>query len=167
MADGRLFTALTTKITSTGGATHAGIAWFVLNPDANTCHVRASVSAQGYVAADNADLMFPAVAVNRNGSGVIAFSLAGPKNFPSSGYIRLGRRGVIQGIHVDSAGTSPEDGFSGYVARGGNGTARWGDYSAAAVGPDGDLWFASEYIPDQPRTFLANWGTFIGNLGSH
>jgi hypothetical protein len=167
MAGGKLFTALTTKVTGTAGTTHSAIAWFVLNPEANACSVTATVSEQGYVAANNADVMFPAVAVNRKGSGVIAFSLAGPNNFPSSGYVRLGRRGVIRGIHVDSVGAGPEDGFSGYLAFGGNGTARWGDYSAAAVGQEGDLWFASEYIPDQPRTPLANWGTFIGKVGEH
>jgi hypothetical protein len=129
--------------------------------------VTADVDRQGYVTATNADIMFPAVAVNRKGSGVIAFSLAGLKNFPSSGYLRLGRKGIVHGIHLDSVGANPEDGFSGYSAFGGNGTARWGDYSAAAVGPDGDLWFASEYVPNQPRTPLANWGTFVGNLDTH
>ena len=41
--------------------------------------------------------------------------------------------------------------------------ARWGDYSAAE---DGTIWTATEWIPGTfgyPR-FLANWGTFIGNV---
>ncbi len=167
MVEDRLFTALTTTVIGAGGTPHSGIAWFVLNPNANSCSVTADVDRQGYVTATNADIMFPAVAVNRKGSGVIAFSLAGLKNFPSSGYLRLGRQGIVRGIHLDSVGANPEDGFSGYSAFGGNGAARWGDYSAAAVGPDGDLWFASEYVPNQPRTPLANWGTFVGNLDTH
>ena len=38
-------------------------------------------------------------------------------------------------------------------------------YTTAAVMPeDGTIWFANEYIPNAPRTVLANWGTFIGKI---
>jgi len=42
--------------------------------------------------------------------------------------------------------------------------ARWGDYGAAAVDREGNIWLASEYIGPRPRTVLANWGTFITRL---
>ena len=42
--------------------------------------------------------------------------------------------------------------------------ARWGDYTAAVADADGSIWIATEYIPNAPRTLLANWGTFIGRV---
>ncbi|MGZ6133712.1 MAG: hypothetical protein ACXWK9_04600 [Myxococcaceae bacterium] len=39
-----------------------------------------------------------------------------------------------------------------------------GDYGTAAVGGDGSIWLASEYIGPRPRSVLANWGTFITRL---
>jgi hypothetical protein len=54
------------------------------------------------------------------------------------------------------------------VARtfGGDGVARWGDYSAAVAAEDGTVWTASEWIPGSFGfpPFLANWGTFFGNI---
>jgi hypothetical protein len=64
-------------------------------------------------------------------------------------------------VHIAAAGAGPEDGFTGLVAYGGNGTSRWGDYSAATVDENGTVWLATEYIPGGPRTVLANWGSFI------
>jgi hypothetical protein len=87
----------------------------------------------------------------------MVFTLVGPDFFPSAATINL--TDDNPGITVVAAGAAPEDGFSGYPPRGN--TARWGDYSAAAVSPDGTIWLATEYIPDLPRTSQANWGTFI------
>jgi hypothetical protein len=39
-----------------------------------------------------------------------------------------------------------------------------GDYSAAVADEHGNIWFCAEYIPNSPRTALANWGTFIGEV---
>jgi hypothetical protein len=39
---------------------------------------------------------------------------------------------------------------------------RWGDYGAAVADDEsGNIWMASEYIPNAPRTVNANWGTFV------
>jgi hypothetical protein len=46
----------------------------------------------------------------------------------------------------------------------GSRSSRWGDYSSAAVDEAGNLWFAVEYVPNLPRTLLANWGTLIGKI---
>ena len=67
-------------------------------------------------------------------------------------------------VHIASAGAAPEDGFTGYRFFGGDGAARWGDYSGGAVDESGSIWMATEYIPNKPRTILANWGTFIANV---
>ena len=56
-------------------------------------------------------------------------------------------------------------GFTGYPEiAGGNGTARWGDYSAAAIDEDGSIWMATEYSPDGARSAFANWSTYITRL---
>ena len=34
-------------------------------------------------------------------------------------------------------------------------------YSAAQADENGNLWMATEYIPNAPRTLFANWGTRI------
>jgi hypothetical protein len=41
--------------------------------------------------------------------------------------------------------------------------ARWGDYSAA-VFADGAICMGNEFIPNAPRTLLANWGMFLSRL---
>ena len=108
--------------------------------------------------------MFPAIGVNKFGEGVIAFSMSGINLFPSLGYVEFLHDGIGEKIHIAASGTGPEDGFSGYPSLGGNGEARWGDYSAVSVSPNGEIWFAGEYIPSKPRAPEANWGTFIGRV---
>jgi hypothetical protein len=62
-------------------------------------------------------------------------------------------------IQIAAAGALPDDGFSGY---GGARVGRWGDYGAAVADDEsGNIWMASEYIPNAPRTVNANWGTFV------
>ena len=60
----------------------------------------------------------------------------------------------------------PTDDISGYEAFGGDGVARWGDYSAAVAAEDGSIWFATEFIPGGFGfpDYLNNWGTFVGRL---
>ena len=67
-------------------------------------------------------------------------------------------------IQIARAGNEPEDGFSGYPEFGGNGVARWGDYSGAAIDTDGVAYMATEYTPDIARVLLANWCTYITRL---
>jgi hypothetical protein len=59
---------------------------------------------------------------------------------------------------------APDDGLTGYPIVEGTNVGRWGDYSAAVADENGDLWFATEFIPGGPRTTLANWGTFIAKI---
>jgi hypothetical protein len=164
-ANGRLYTALTTVVLSKdANPPRAGIAYFVLSPTASSTSVSAKVTKQGYIAVYKQNVMFPAVAVGKSGQGVIGFSMSGSRYFPSTAYVTVNGASVAGSVHLAGAGTAPEDGFSGYAAFGGNGVARWGDYSAAAISPGGQVWFASEYIPDastRPRTPYTNWGTHI------
>jgi hypothetical protein len=153
-----------------GGAEQQGIAWFGVNPRFNGPTLTGRVVTQGYVAVAGADVYFPSIGVNDDGNGVIAFSISGAKYFPSAGYTDMVSGNGLPFVHISGAGKDPEDGFSGYVAFGAAGVARWGDYSAAIA--DGNrIWFAAEYIPNACssltpttplcRTVNANWGTFV------
>ncbi|HZR42225.1 MAG TPA: hypothetical protein VFB12_19050 [Ktedonobacteraceae bacterium] len=149
-----------------GDGSRTGIAYFKVHPFwSNGGDLNARIDTQGYVAVNNENVIFPSVAVNAFGQGVICFTLVGPDYYPSAAYIRVNGRGLVGGVHVGGAGTAPEDGFSGYAPFANTDAARWGDYSAAVVSPDGSIWIANEYIPSTPaRTLLANWGTFVGHV---
>jgi hypothetical protein len=93
----------------------------------------------------------------------MSFSIAGTSMYPSVAYVPIDAKGT-GAITIVAPGAGPDDGFSGYPILGGDRAGRWGDYSAAVADQDGTIWFANEYIPNAPRTSLANWGTFIGRV---
>ena len=118
---------------------------------------------QGIVSKSGVNLLYPALVVNAQQQGGIVFTLVGPDDYPSAAFAPVHNTnvGVVQ---IARAGNEPEDGFTGYPEFGGNGVARWGDYSGAAVDTDGVIWMATEYTPDIARTMLANWCTYIIRL---
>ena len=179
---GRLWSTVATVLNSPedtvpagafGDPNKAGAAWFAVKVD-NDKNLKAKVDDQGYIAIKNANLLFPALGINRRGQAAIAFSISGPDFFPSAGYVQSSEDEGFGKIHIAAAGVNSEDGFTAYPAEtpspcdsATNPTeceARWGDYGAAAVDRDGNIWLASEYIGPRPRTVLANWGTFITRL---
>jgi len=96
--------------------------------------------------------------VNAKGQGAIVFTLVGPDYYPSVAFLPISPTAIGSTIQIAGVGAFPEDGFTGYNNFG---LSRWGDYSAAVVAADGSIWMATEYIPNAPRTTLANWGTYI------
>jgi hypothetical protein len=120
-----------------------------------------AVSSQGYVAVNNQSAIFPSIGVNASGQGVVAFSVVGPGLYPGSAWARIDAVHGVGPLMLAGAGAFPDDGFTGYSAFGGNRVARWGDYSAAVSDEFGNIWVASEYIPNRPRFIYANWGTFV------
>ena len=110
--------------------------------------------------------MYPSIGVNAAGKGVMTFSISGHHYYPSTAFTRIDAVNGAGDIHISAAGTRPTDDLSGYEAFGGDGVARWGDYSAAVAAEDGTIWTAAEWIPGTFGfpPFLANWGTFIGNV---
>jgi hypothetical protein len=159
-ADGQLWGALNTSI---GDGTRTGIAWFDVSPNAGPRRLHASMEGQGYVSLAKDSVFFPSVAVNADGAALMGFSVSGPDFYPSTGYVTLSPDGSGP-VHVSGVGAAPDDGFSGYVAYSGGNVARWGDYSTTVVDAYGRFWTAAEYIPNAPRTALANWGTFITSV---
>jgi hypothetical protein len=152
-----------------------GIAYFVVNPSVCGGVLTSSICKQGYVAAPGLDsVIFPAIGATPTGRAAMVFTLVGPTAspvflsnegfYPSMAFTPLSTTSGTGDIQLGGAGSAPEDGFSGYPEFGGDGVARWGDYSAAIADTDGSIWMATEWIPNTPRTSLTNWGTFIGQL---
>jgi hypothetical protein len=163
--DGVLVGGVNTTVTSATGPPRVGIAYFTVGAVGTPAGTFAHILHQGYVAVNGENVLFPSIAVNRFGVGAMAFTLSGPDFFPSAAYVRFALGRTVGSIHISGPGALPEDGFSGYAAEGSPtpGVARWGDYSAA-VFADGAIWMGNEFIPNAPRTLLANWGTFLSRL---
>jgi hypothetical protein len=143
----------------------AGLAWYQIDAEAIDGVVVASVVDQGYIAVEGNNLTYGAIGVNGAGHALMAFTLVGDDWFPSAAYSTI-LGGTNGPVHVAREGIRPEDGFTCYNAFVGDNSrgCRWGDYSEVNVSPNGDFWFTTEYIHDGPRTALANWGTWIGNV---
>jgi hypothetical protein len=177
LADGLVYGALDTAL-KVDGNTRAGVEWFAVRPELSSHGVHAHVANQGYVGSAGANLSYPALAVNENGVGAMAFTLVGPKDYPSAAYAAFDAKSGVGAIHVAAAGVGPDDGFTNYGAAFGISPprTRWGDYGAAVI--DGSkLWMASQYIGQtctyqqfitgsigrcsNTRSALANWDTRI------
>lgn len=126
------------------------------------------------------NLIYPSVAVNAGGSGAIGTTLVGPGYWPQAAYVSFtSSAGVLGGLTVNVKAPisgGPNDGFTG-TGDGGYRT-RWGDYGAAAVDSQGDVWLAMQSIEqrcsvpgyktsvplgtcDNKRSVYANWGSRI------
>jgi hypothetical protein len=179
--NGHVWGALNTRMKSPTGAIRAGIAWFDVAPAWSGSTLGGSVSAQGYVAVQNDNVVFPSVAANSSGNVLVAFSLVGQDYFPSAAYAWLNPVSGTGDVNVVSWGVGPEDGFTGYITLDpvDHSISRWGDYSAAVADESGNLWFATETINQScsfstflntgftcggTRTILANWGTTIAEV---
>jgi hypothetical protein len=157
-AGGKLWTALNSIVKPDNGPVRVGTAWFILTPASTPGSVSATVAKQGYVVANQENVLFPAIGVNTAGKGVISFTLVGPDFFPSAAFATLDAASGAGDIQIAARGALPDDGFTGL---GGARVGRWGDYSSAVADENGNVWLATEYIPNLPRTVNANWGTFV------
>lgn len=176
-ANGNLWSGVNTVIGSGSTAT-VGIAYFIVSPNLTGHTLTATMTNQGYVTVAGNSTLYPSIGVNPAGQGVMTFTVSGPDYFPSAAYASVSATTGAGDVHISGAGVGPADGFTGYRAEGGNGTERWGDYSAAVAGQDGSIWMATEYIAQSctvaqysvdptcggTRTSLANWSTFITHV---
>lgn len=177
LSQGILYGVLETSVYS-GKTAYSGVAWFSVEPSVSSCSLSAQLTGQGYLSLTKGSLLYPAVAVNTSGQGAIAFSMASGSEFPAFGYVTIAAGQVGSTIQTAQSGSLPEDGFSGYALPldgvlsyipPGIGVARWGDYSAVAIDPEGNTWFAGEYIPSNnyqtlPTIPYTNWGTWVTEL---
>lgn len=167
-ADGMLWGALDTAVNSNAN-TRAGIEWFVVNPASG-----GSLVNSGYLAVNDNNVTYPAIAVRPDGKGVMSFTLVGRDFYPTAAFTSMSAGGT-GAVQVAALGVGPDDGFTGYAIFNAPNPARprWGDYGAAVV--DGNnIWVASEYIGQTctlsqylatggscggTRSILANWDT--------
>ncbi len=152
----QLYASLNTAVTAAGDpSARDGAAWFVLDPGSGR------ITDQGYVAVAGAYLLYPAILHTPAGLTEMTFTITSPTMNPSAAYaVRRGRSfGPVQ---IASAGTAAHVSFSDVLF----GEARWGDYSAAELDPNGhDIWSATEYIGGNGAGDLVdNWGTRIMKL---
>jgi hypothetical protein len=163
-ANGKVWGALDTTINPDGGPQRAGIAWYIVKPDAG------KIALSGYLGATGHDFTYPAIAVLENGRGMMAFTDTGNSTFPSAAYASIdAKAGIGEWNDVPGGqGAAVDDGFTSYKQQvGGNPPrTRWGDYGAAAV--DGkSIWIASEYIAH--ACDYVTWGGpfFAGGTGDN
>jgi hypothetical protein len=165
-ADGRLWTAMSTAVApGPGGTPRTGVLWMIIEPSGPDGEVGGRIDSQGYLAVDRDSLLYPAVGVNPEGRGAMVFSVAGPGRFPSAAFVEMDDDGPVGPVRVVANGVAPEDGHSCYTfGMFDPAPCRWGDYSAARVDEQGNVWMATEYIGPGSRTRLSNWSTFVGRL---
>ena len=163
-ANGKVWGALDTAINPDGGPQRAGIAWYIVNPNAG------NVALSGYLGATGYDFTYPSVAALPSGRGLIAFTATGDGTFPSAAYASIDASAGIGEWNIvpGGQGAAVDDGFTSYKQQvGGNPPrTRWGDYGAAAV--DGNsIWLASEYIGH--ACDYTTWGGpfFVGGSGDN
>jgi hypothetical protein len=161
-ANGELWGALDTALNPDGGAQRAGIAYFVVNPNAG------KIDNQGYLGASGHDFTYPAIGVTASGRGVMAFTDTGDTTYPSAAYAAIDAQTGVSVWNDIALGQADDDGFSGYSAQNFPlpRRPRWGDYGAAAV--DGNsIWIASEYVAH--ACDYTTWGGpfFAGGTGDN
>jgi hypothetical protein len=162
-ANGKVWGALDTAINPDGGPQRAGIAWYIVKPDAG------KVALDGYLGATGQDFTYPAVGVTPSGRGIIAFTATGDAMNPSAAYASIDANAGIGAWNVvpGGEGAVQDDGFTSYKSQVGNPPrTRWGDYGSAAV-VGNSIWIASEYIA-QPCSYIP-WGGpfFTGGTGDN
>jgi hypothetical protein len=163
-ANGKVWGALDTALNPDNGPQRAGIAWYIVNPDAG------SIVKQGYLGASGYDFTYPAIGATASGRGVMAFTAMGDTLDPSAAYAPIDASAGVGAWNVVTGGqgAAADDGFSGYKQQRFPNAIRprWGDYGAAAV--DGNsIWIASEYIAHSCN--YIDWGGpfFVGGSGDN
>jgi hypothetical protein len=160
-ANGKLWGSLDTAVSfdNIPANNKAGIAWYIVNPDAG------KIVLQGTYGAPGKNLTYPAIGVTPSGRGVMAMTLMSDTDNPSAAYAAIDAHAGLGDYHIAAAGAAPDDGFTSYKSQVGDPPrTRWGDYGAAAV--DGNsIWIASEYIANQ-CDYLPWGGPFFANNGT-
>jgi hypothetical protein len=177
-ADGLIWGAVTTKMTVVSQG-KVGIAYFAVNPRLTHGGLTGTVAQQGYVVAPGNNVIFPSIGMDKQGNGVMSFTLTGDGYFPTSAYTTINARSGAGSVKIAALGQSPQDSFSEYQNLGNDQyRPRWGDYSAAVAAGD-NIYFATEYIQSPncsdsayavdptcggTRSRSANWGTAINRV---
>jgi hypothetical protein len=158
---GRLYLTFATQALDENGRSVIAGGYAIFSPTFRAGKVAAPVLRKGYLMVNSNHILRPAISVTPQGRGAIVFTLVGPDHYPSAAFVPIDAFSTGTTAQIAGPGVLPEDGFTGYPEGGGVGIARWGDYSCAVTAADGSIWMTTEYIPNAPRTELANWGTRV------
>lgn len=170
---------------ASGCGTQAAVFLFQLDP------LRRQVAHAGTIAVPFNHLVTPTLAINDDGKGAVAFTLTGNNFYPTAAYASIDGTDVGP-VTVASLGQGVQDGYTQYRFLDGvtgtttvNYVPRWGDYGAAAVDEEGNLYLGSQYVAfpacsagefgdpfglgpltrcGGTRTPLTNWATAITKL---
>ena len=163
-ANGKLWGALDTALNPDGGAQRAGIAWYIVNPNAG------KVVNAGLPRRRGLRLHLPGHRRHRQRprrDGVHGHRRHAQPERRLRPDRRARRRRAPGASSPGGQGAAPDDGFTSYKSQVGNPPrTRWGDYGAAAV--DGNtVWIASEYIAH--ACDYTTWGGpfFVGGTGDN
>jgi hypothetical protein len=159
-ASDHLWAGLTTVVTD-GVKLNAGVAYFDVKPSMSHGVLTAAVQGQGYISVKGNSAIYPGIGVTADGTAAAAFTVAGDSYYPSAAYAHI-TPGGSQAVNIVAAGAAPQDDYSGYPLFGGDGAARWGDYSWG-VADGNSLWLGTEYIPGNIPSleFFSNFGTYL------
>jgi hypothetical protein len=150
----------------TAVGTRNGAAWFEITPKVTSTGLTATVANQGVVTVSGQSVIYPVIALNSAGNGYMAFTLSGPRYYPSAAYVGFTTGSTSTGptgdVYIAAPGADPEDSFTCYAAFVGPnyGGCRWGDYSMG-VAMGSKVYLATEVVPPTSRDYLTNWGTFV------
>ena len=103
-ADGQLWGAVNTIVKTDNGPSHVGSAYFDVAPSVSGDHVAGSITAQGYLAVNQANLLFPSIGVTSAGRAVYTATLGRNQLLPLIG-LRDDRSG--HGVRVPSTWPLP------------------------------------------------------------
>lgn len=106
----KLWGALGTGL-NVGGATKAGIAYYIIEPALSKGGVKAELARQGQFGLANNNLTYPAMAVTAQGKAVISFTLTGQDYFPSAAFATLNQEDGAGKIQIAAAGLGPTGWF--------------------------------------------------------
>ena len=158
--NGHIWGTLSSAMKDNSGRQIEVVDYFAFTPQITNGTLSASLFTQGVIAQSGLFLMYPAIALNKDGNGAIMFSLSSPDDFPTAAFVSV-KGTSVSPIHISREGNEPDDGFTCYPPFS-NLVGRWGDYSAAAVNNvDNTILMATEYIPDINRSSQANWATYV------
>lgn len=118
---------------------------------------------QDLAVAGGGDAYYPAVSIDASGDITAVYTVSSTSSYPSVRVIGASFNGssytLLAGHTVDSGANNYSDGTC-LVSP----PCRWGDYSGAAVDPNGkDMWLTGEYAANNSGV-NNNWGTFTARL---
>jgi len=142
-------TIVATHVTDVDGNDRTGVRWYELR---RLVGGDWDIYQQGTFAPDDSESRWmSSIAINEDGSMVLAYNVSSSTTFPSLRY--TGR------TFCDELGTMPIAETSIIEGSASNGSNRYGDYNDISIDEgDGTFWFTGEYNPG------SNWSTRIANL---